>query len=1515
MEVLLVLILLAVSWAVGNAIGRGRGQKEATATAAMVEQRAYQAGYLAGHMAGWRDAEAKMQGAVPGSQAPAPSGPTVSPAGGPTVPPSPPLHPPTHVGAPFDAPAPRPTSNQSHLLPPAFPSAHVGAPFAAPVPSPASGSQPPSVPQRPATVQPQPAVRQQVPIARETPEAAAARKAKRDQQNINITLYVASLLLVAAGALFVGTSLPELFRFAGICFITTLFYVAGLIIHAKLPRLRPAAIAFVGTGLALIPVTGLAMYNFVLPNGPAAWLVTSILGTAVYAYTAVRLDNKVLAFLSLSFVVSTAWSGVSVLGGALVWYFTALIGIAIVLTLGALVRPRWLPPLYVRPLMVLHPYVVPLVALAVTVTPQLLARGEYPLVMLMCGTYFAVMAFIPKARYRLQHVYAARLALTLALLGLVWDTTSDVSTVLFAAVICCGVQSLGVAFGGEGLKLRHWWNDAVSCLGLQLATAAVLTVVLGLGTYELPTYLPLAATMVTAMLVGWKLGAGTEFAPAVVLTVALPFMGLLGAWPVSALLASAALYWSVRAAVHPVSFRPVLVLAARTAATAAVPIAVAGIFPDSPDRIAVSLVALVAAAAAQQLVSACLKRAGVELLAPQATLSGFWGLAAAGLLVLPLVDRTAGHPFIVTAVLLVLFAGVASGALLFPPSRQDSAAAGNWRPTLGEVVAPASVMVAGGVAWAAVSIAVANVVLLAAVAYFAATALRIPASFHRQSYWWLARVAGTVLAGSAYLEALRRGWSVGVAGELPTVALVVAGVAALQLVLPLQQNIRRRFPHASMVDAYVVVAVMAGAATILTVSAGSGEQFLRGGWQPGVVAIATALAAVLCGVVLRRHPAAWIFAPVTLVLLLALRFGSVRDVEILLGVFTAYSGFMVAVEKDRYIRGAYMLGLRVLSLAFIGVLVGDLSESTTTVSMTMAVVLVLQHAITWIQRSRGLDIAFQQSAVWAALAAQLLLPAVYLLAGSYDGGGRWVVIVQLALSAASAAIVWRLLGVRGSQYFSAAAMAGGVIAAGPSLAFPAATWLFQPLLDRAQVPVVLLGLAVVIVVARVVYAVIRAGQTPAHVAERWFWFIASLAFVMTGGLLALDVSNALTGLAVLVLAAVLFAASHVEQLPAMYLGAAPSVLVGAVPAVDGLLPGAALGVWSDYAPWLVGGVGTAVLLYAMKWLGGAAVLLQPLRRNALAATAAVALASSATAGMIRDQTSWVGFVLVVATGVLIVVETPFNKWLTGEVAALVSLAALQRAVLFVGDAAPDWFWAVQWYVLAAAVLAGLRYMKGQRSEGLLRLCIAAGLLSTTSLGTIFGGTASQQLYVLVGHAVLLVAGLLLAERAMVWWGAAGVALSVMWALRSYAFAMLALVALALIVLAVWRLNRKPQAPAGSAAPGSGPGGVPSQGGWSGGVPPQGGVPSGAPGGVPSQGGWPGGVPGGVAPQGGWPGGVPPQGGVPSQGGWLGGVPGGVPQQGGRPDGASPDSASAQDGPPNNAMPGPTPWGQEKDGIR
>ncbi|MEV7605379.1 hypothetical protein AB0N65_08050 [Paenarthrobacter sp. NPDC089322] len=1364
MTAVLVLILLAIAALLGFVAGVGKGRKQGAGGAQAREAAAYHAGFLAGHLAGWKDAKAQGYRTTPRTR----------------------IQPQIHTQAPAAA-APAPP-----------------APLRQPLLFPAPSTQPPSyVPGgaqgRPSALRPQPLTVPR-PSPQESAEAAAVRKAKRDQQNINITLYVASLLLVAAGALFLGTSLPELLRFVGICCITALFYVCGMVIHARVPRLRPAAIAFVGTGLALIPVTGLAMYNFALHNGPAAWLVTSILGTLAYTYAALRLDNKVLAFLSLTFVISTAWSGVSVLGGALVWYFTALIGMAILLTLMALLSPRWLPPLFLRPVMTLHPFVVPLVAVAVTCMPQFLAKGEYAMVMAMCGIYFAVMVFVPRAKFRLQHFYASRTALTLAVLGLVWDVSSDATHVMLAAVVCLGVQSVAVAFGGNRLVPRIWWNDAISCLALQVIGSVILMVVLALGSFDVPASTPLAITMLSAMVAGWKLGHGAEFSPAAVLGVTIPFVALLGAWPVSLLLLSAAVYWFLRAMVRQAPFHGYLVLAGRISLTGAVPFVVAGLFDGAGDRVAFSLLGLVVAAGIQQVLGAVLVRIGVTTPRPDVSAAGFGGVAVVGLLILPVIEAGSGDAVVTAAVIAVVAAALASGALMFPYSR-DRGPVRLWRATVAELLAPAMSVVAGTVALVAVSLTLANTVVLATIAYLAGMAFRINPSLHRKCYWWLARAAGTLLAASVYIDATRHGLSPRIAGEIPSTTLVVVLVAALQLWLPLLSNSRRRHPRASVVDAGVLVTVMAAGAIVLTITSIVGERGLRGDWQPGVAAVVTALAAATAGIFLRDTKQGWVFAPAALVLLLALRAGNIRDVEFLLGIFAAYGCYMAASVRHRVARGAYFAGVRVLSSALLAVIVGDLTHSPAAVSVTIAVVLILQPAVPWLLRRRLPDVPFQRVSAWVTLGAQLALPFVYLLGRNYDDGGRWVLLFELALVPAAAEVARRVPGVRGTRYLGVVAVTTAVVAAGPALIFPSVTWLSRPLLSESLVPVVLLLLAVATVVARCIGPSRHSAiVTGAGADERWLWLIAALTFTGVGGFLALDVSSALTGLAALVLALVLYAASHLEGAPSLYAAAAPFTLVGAVPAVEGLtqsLPGS---VWTAFLPWLVGGAGSAAGMYAVRRYGAPVILRDPWRRNSLAATAAIGLAVTAIVGLVHDETAILGTVLVLAAGALVVVEAPYGKWVVAEVAGLAFVAALQRSLLFVDRSVVEWFWIAQWYVIAVAVMAGLRYNRAQRKEGRLRMCLAAGLLSLTSLGTVLGGTASQQLYVLVAHVVLLAAGLLLGERVLVWWGAAGTALSIMWALRSYAYAMLALVALALIVLAVWRLNRNPSSQLGKANP-------------------------------------------------------------------------------------------------------------------
>jgi len=122
-----------------------------------------------------------------------------------------------------------------------------------------------------------------------------------------------------------------------------------------------------------------------------------------------------------------------------------------------------------------------------------------------------------------------------------------------------------------------------------------------------------------------------------------------------------------------------------------------------------------------------------------------------------------------------------------------------------------------------------------------------------------------------------------------------------------------------------------------------------------------------------------------------------------------------------------------------------------------------------------------------------------------------------------------------------------------------------------------------------------------------------------------------------------------------------------------------------------------------------------------------------------------------------------------------------------------------WPVLAA-LLGAFRYLSGNQTAGRFLVGAGSALLSLTGLGVVFGGAAGQQLWVLVLLALLLVAGLGLGERLFVWWGAAGGAACILWAMRQYTFLLLAFIAVGLIVFAVWRLNRGTAGEAPAAGP-------------------------------------------------------------------------------------------------------------------
>ena len=232
----------------------------------------------------------------------------------------------------------------------------------------------------------------------------------RALRNINITLYVAALLMVAAASLFIALALPAAAKVVGLGVVAAGFYGVGLLMHARSIRLRPAAAAFTATGLALIPMTGLAHFLLLSTTPGASWFVTSVVGTAAFAYAAGKLQSRVVAGLGTTFLVSTAYSGGAVLNRGLIYYFLFSMLLATAITLVGARKPRWVGNIYVQSFALAHRYLVPATVLAALLSFAVLGARDYGWIFAAAALYYAVALFAAPATERFAHLAAARLS-------------------------------------------------------------------------------------------------------------------------------------------------------------------------------------------------------------------------------------------------------------------------------------------------------------------------------------------------------------------------------------------------------------------------------------------------------------------------------------------------------------------------------------------------------------------------------------------------------------------------------------------------------------------------------------------------------------------------------------------------------------------------------------------------------------------------------------------------------------------------------------------------------------------------------------------------------------------------------------------------------------------------------------------------------------------------------------------------------------------------------------------------
>ncbi|WP_138414238.1 hypothetical protein [Sinomonas gamaensis] len=1264
----------------------------------------------------------------------------------------------------------------------------------------------------------------------EDADAAAARRrrARRGVQNANIALYAASLLIVAAGSLFLASGVADIARIMALICATALFYSAGLVVHARVPRLRPAAVAFTGTGLALLPVSGLAVDLILVHRPGVTWLVTSLVGLVAFGAAAVRLQSRILVYLSLTFAFSAAWSGASALGGALAMDFAAIIMLSVTLGIIAVVRPRWVPPIILRSVIRLHPYVAPATFAAATFAAPGLERGQYPALVGALCLHFSLTVLIrgPLALRRFSW-WSARTTAVIAVatafsqaadLGVFGDRLIAFDAAAVAAGVMTALQvlavgiferpiSTAVGLSPRGIRIEQGTGTVILAALLLLA---VIARALDLGGARPVLFVLAALTVLGAQFCAWRHGRATEALPVVALALIAVVGGPLGRDSVAVLSLVATLYWLARAIWSPSLVLPGdvaqagwdrgrCVVAARIASVFAASAVLNAVLPGSVGSgVRAAAVATAAALMASlQLVVPALRQADALRPAPFAGphVTGFMAAAAVGgTVAAALVEPPHAATLHVIAALGCSIAALTLMTMSIGKPHGESKTVLTVRF---EEWLPAAMLSAAGLGlfaadrWGGGTSVLATLCVVCAGGFWQSSN-----SARRWMYGWATRVVVTALALAVFHMAAREGWVLTVVGQTVTAAHVLGVVALAQLAIPLVAEVRgtRRRGVAfrwGLEDASVILAVATAACATAS------------GPVTSALIVGVAVGAALAGLAFLRRKAAVAVAPSAYILTSLLAAGDLRVLEIVTAIFAVYAAIVVFLSRDRTVGGVHLVAARLLPLVLVAMVAHDATASGTVVSVALAAGLAAQHVARLLLRGRAADLPFQAATYWSSIAAQFALPVVYAATGRGEQvGGRWVLLVESLLLVASVLLTLRRQ--RAAGYAGIVGLLMTLVWAGPAIPFPRGQFLAQPLVTGVGMALT----ACVIALAHTVGMVLWDGtrRTSGNLGSLWPWTAGAASFAFVAATASAREPAWVVGLALASCAAVLFAASsvwgHVPvasavsfplgtlAAPAATIAVAQSIFAREVPPWDGVLVT------------LVGGVLPAGIGLALRWatvwaaaderlVGLARLGADPVRRWSLVGSAVVALGLAARAAWAPPASPVLPFLALALVALTVPELAPRWRRIAAELGTVLVVAAIQRA-LFAGRTGESPFWLAQWYVVVAAVVAGVRYFSSQVRAGAIWLAAAASMATVAGLAVAFSADGPQQVWLLVVFAGLVGTGVVVGERRFSVWGALGVLACVLWAVRAYPYLLLGALGLALIGCAVWWLVRSPR---------------------------------------------------------------------------------------------------------------------------
>ena len=322
-------------------------------------------------------------------------------------------------------------------------------------------------------------------------------KPKNPTDSTTILLYFGAFLFIASIGPFIayqGTN--GWARTLLVLIMSMCFYAFGQWIYKTKAKLKSVGLTFVGIGISLAPMVGLAAFNFVEgASASAVWFLTSLICLALYAHALITIRKPLLNYIFIFTLLSVFESGVAIIQVPAYYFGWMMIAVGLLLQAIGTIKNIW--PDFKDTTKEGSQIYVPLsmvVSLAVVNSQGI---GQLGVTLLLGAVFYGLEAWRAKTdyEYRKVTIFVTQISLLAGLACLVQSLSNDIAVTGWALV--------GFTFGQIAI-IAQWRNNSeiIKNVASVMLFSLIVSIFMLAGNYKSITII-LSILVVESLYVWW----------------------------------------------------------------------------------------------------------------------------------------------------------------------------------------------------------------------------------------------------------------------------------------------------------------------------------------------------------------------------------------------------------------------------------------------------------------------------------------------------------------------------------------------------------------------------------------------------------------------------------------------------------------------------------------------------------------------------------------------------------------------------------------------------------------------------------------------------------------------------------------------------------------------------------------------------------------------------------------------------------------------------------------------------